>query len=367
MRHNAAEGSGMTQQSAEQSAGQSSGNGENDEAEPGIREKVAFLSSTGAYEAADEVEVRETRMAWVFLAGARAYKLKKPVRHPFLDYTTRAARRWACEEEVRLNRRLAPDIYLGTVTLTRGSDGALAIGGEGEVVDWLVEMVRLSHDRLLDAAIEAETVTREQVGAVADRLASFYREQPPIRLEAQERVAALERQFATARDVLADEQFSDLTDRGLKIVDALAGILADRPRIITDRVEAGRIVEGHGDLKPEHVCLTDPPVMIDCLEFSRELRLIDPFDELSYLSMECNVLGARWIGPLLIERCAEALDDHPPEETLAFYRAARAQLRARQSLEHLLDPDPRTPEKWKPKARAYLDEAEDALAGLRSG
>jgi aminoglycoside phosphotransferase family enzyme len=339
---------------------------ESDEAEPGIGEKVAFLRSADAYDGVDEVEVRETRMAWVFLAGNRVYKLKKPVRHPFLDYTTRAARRWACEEEVRLNRRLAPDVYLGAVALTRESDGALAIGGAGEVVDWLVEMVRLSHDRLLDAAIEAETVTREQVGAVADRLAGFYREQPPIRVEAQERVAALERQFATARDVLADDQFSDLAGRGLRIVDALAATLARSPEIVTDRAEAGRILEGHGDLKPEHVCLTDPPLMIDCLEFSRELRLIDPFDELSYLAMECSVLGARWIGPLLIGHCAEALGDHPPEETLAFYRAARAQLRARQSLEHLLDPEPRTPEKWKPKAQGYFNEAEGALASLRA-
>jgi len=124
-------------------------------------------------------------------------------------------------------------------------------------------------------------------------------------------------------------------------------------------------VEGHGDLRPEHVCLSDPPVIIDCLEFSRELRLVDPFDELSFLSMECAVLGARWIGPALIDLCATSLGDRPPDETLAFYTAYGASFRARQALAHLLEPAPRTPEKWIPLARAYLDEAERAAVKLR--
>ena len=333
--------------------------------EPSLSDKVAYLSSAAAYGETGEVEAIETRMAWVFLAGDRVYKLKKPVRQPHLDYRTLDARQWACEEEVRLNRRLAGDVYLGLVRLTRERDGTFALDGAGEVVDWLVRMRRLPRARLLDNAIDAGTVSRQAIERVADMLVDFYRETEWVAVDPADRVDALAGEIGKGREILADARFEQLAGRGGAVLDALAELLGRDPGIVTARIEAGRVVEGHGDLKPEHVCLTDPPVIIDCLEFSRELRLVDPFDELSYLSMECAVLGASWIGPLLVERCAEGLDDRPPERTLAFYRAYRATLRARQSLEHLLEPKPRTPEKWLPKAEAYFAAAEDALVSLR--
>ena len=98
-----------------------------DDGEPALRNKVAFLSRPQSYPGAPEVEVKETRMSWVFLAGNRVYKFKKPVRYPYLDYSTRERRREICETEVRLNRRLAPDIYLGVGRLTMKGDGTLAI------------------------------------------------------------------------------------------------------------------------------------------------------------------------------------------------------------------------------------------------
>lgn len=332
-----------------------------------LRDKVAFLSSPGAYPAAPQtgIEVEETRMAWVFLVGERVYKLKKPVCHPHLDYSTLAARRQVCEDEVRLNRRLAGDVYLGLSRLTRAPDGSLALDGDGEVVEWLVRMRRLPRARLLDNAIRANAVSRQAIERVADRLVGFYGAAPAVKVDPAGRVAALTEELERGREVLEDQRFAALARRGATIIDRLHALLDEAPELVTARIEAGRIVEGHGDLKPEHVCLGDPPVIIDCLEFSRELRLLDPFDELSYLTMECNLLGARWIGPLLLARCADGLADRPAERTLAFYRASRAVLRARQSLEHLLEPEPRTPEKWLPKARAYFAEATRALVSLR--
>lgn len=107
-------------------------------------EKVAFLRTPAAYPTHPRrVDVIETHMSWVFLAGDRVYKLKKPVHYPFLDFRTLASREFHCREEVRLNRRLAPHVYLGVVPLTQDHGGALALGGGGEVVDWLVEMRRL--------------------------------------------------------------------------------------------------------------------------------------------------------------------------------------------------------------------------------
>jgi aminoglycoside phosphotransferase family enzyme len=249
--------------------------------------------------------------------------------------------------------------------LTVEGDGSLAINGEGRIVDWLVEMRRLPDALMLDHAIMSDTVSRGAIEAVADRLARFYREASAVNVDPARHVARFLRELDKNREVFSVREFNSLAGRGSKILTQLEDLLNRAPEIVTERVAAGRIAEAHGDLRPEHVCLSDPPVIIDCLEFSRDLRLVDPFDELSYLSMECAVLGAQWIGPVLIERCATTLCDRPSERLLAFYTAYRASLRARQALAHLLEPAPRTPEKWIPLARAYLDQSERAVVKIR--
>jgi aminoglycoside phosphotransferase family enzyme len=123
-----------------------------------------------------------------------------------------------------------------------------------------------------------------------------------------------------------------------------------------------RIVDGHGDLRPEHIWLGDPVRIIDCLEFNKRLRTVDPFDEIAFLGLECERLGAAWAGEYIERRMRRALRDGPIEELTTFYRCHRATLRARLAIAHLLEPNPRTPEKWPRLARQYLDlAASDAI------
>ena len=130
---------------------------------------VAFLSDPAAYSGAGRaVEVIETHMAHVFLVGADAYKLKKPAHYPYLDFRSPASRRRACDAEVRLNRRLAPDVYLGVVALMRDDTGRLSVGGDGEPVDWLVHMRRLPSERFLDAAMAAGTASELDLEVAAE-------------------------------------------------------------------------------------------------------------------------------------------------------------------------------------------------------
>jgi aminoglycoside phosphotransferase family enzyme len=148
---------------------------------------------------------------------------------------------------------------------------------------------------------------------------------------------------------------------GARITDTLClidDVLANDAAMLMARVEAGRVVEGHGDLRPEHVCLNTPPVIIDCLEFNRELRLVDPVDELMFLGLECKRLGDGWIGATLFERYSARLGDTPPTALLDFYWRYRACLRARLSLVHILERDTRDPGKWLPLAGQYLALAE---------
>lgn len=326
-----------------------------------IEDKVAFLSRPEAYgPRAAELAVKETHMSWLFLTGNRVYKMKKPVKYPYLDFRTLAAREANCRAETRLNRRLAPDVYRGVARLTREPGGALALDGEGETVEWLVVMRRLPEERMLDHVIAAGAADRREIEHVADILAQFYRRLEPADVAADGHLDLFVQQQSINRELLTDPRCSVAGSVTEAVLTDLDEFLDRDAGLIMRRVTEGRIVEGHGDLRPGHICLNTPPVIIDCLEFSRILRLLDPFDELADLATECSRLGAPWIGEILMDRCATELDDRPPQRLVDFYTAYRACLRARLAIRHLLDEEVREPEKWPPLAREYLDIAHRA-------
>jgi aminoglycoside phosphotransferase family enzyme len=316
-----------------------------------LEEKAALLSRPATYgPAVTSVETIETHMSLLFLAGATVYKLKKPVVYPFLDFSTLAARERSCRDEVRLNRRLAPGVYLGLAAITREADGRLALDGRGTVVDWLVRMRRLPAGRTLDRRIAGPGVTEGEVDAVADLLARFYAFAARGRLTADEFVAQLRREHAVNRAVIAG------FEEGLSapLLEDVQRFLDEDAALLRARVAAGRIVDGHGDLRPEHVWLNTPPVIIDCLEFNERLRQVDPFDEITYLGLECARLGAPWIGRRLLAKLSAALGDAVDPRLLRFYAGYRACVRARLALAHLADATPREPARWQPLAREYL-------------
>ncbi|MGO9046518.1 MAG: hypothetical protein ACLQFW_06460 [Xanthobacteraceae bacterium] len=323
--------------------------------DPSLNDKVAFLSRGDAYQPpVAAVTRRETHMSFVFLAGDRAYKLKKPVRFPYLDFSTLARREAACRAELSLNRRLAPDIYRGVVPLARSGRDELAIGGGGETVDWLVVMNRLDESQMLDRAIEEGRLQRWQLDRLAAVLVQFYRRAGAAFVAPQAHIRELWSSLAFNRRILCDPRFRLPAGRVQQIDAVQRRFLTERAGLLAERVRARHIVDGHGDLRPEHIWLGDPVRIIDCLEFNARLRMVDPFDEIAFLCIECERLGAAWAGEYLRRHMAHALDDGKSEELFVFYRCHRATLRARLAIAHLLEPDPRTPEKWAPLARAYL-------------
>ena len=326
-----------------------------DKAAPALAAKVDFLKKPVSYRHAPAtVEVRETHMSWVFLAGAQVYKLKKPVRFPYLDFSTLSRREAACRAELRLNRRLAPDIYLGVVPLTR-TDGGLVLGGEGAPVDWLVKMKRLDERAMLDARIADGRLSVPQLDALTDVLARFYRAAAPVTLSPAAHLIDFAQNVTFNKRVLLDPRFCLPAGMVRRIDAAQRRFLARHGEAIAQRLRHRRIVEGHGDLRPEHICLDHEVRIIDCIEFNRRLRTVDPFDEIAYLALECERLGAQWAGDYLQRRMKRLLRDGPADELFTFYRCHRAALRARLAIAHLAEANPRTPEKWKPVALRYLD------------
>ncbi len=330
---------------------------------PSIAEKVRCLSTPDAYaHAPASVIVLETHMSYVFLAGDKVYKLKKPVRYPFLDFSTIKAREENCREEVRLNRRLAADIYLGVVPLTYSASHRLALCGDGEAVDWLVAMRRLPREAMLDRLIAEDRLTGAQMEALCDTLAEFYRHAERSSINPEDYAQRFCREQEKNRDILTRRDFALDHGRTPVLLDLLDARLAASRTQLQARALDGHVVDGHGDLRPEHICLRDPIAIFDCLEFNAELRQVDPFDELAYLGVECALIGAKRLGAELVDKVAQRLSCEPPRRLVLLYAAWRAALRARQSVAHLLDDAPREPAKWEPLAARYLDLAQVALA-----
>jgi aminoglycoside phosphotransferase family enzyme len=323
---------------------------------PGIEATVAFLRRRDVYaERPYKVDVVETHMSWIFLTERHVYKLKKPVRWDSLNFSTPELRRRSCEEEVRLNRRLTKDVYLGVIALTLGSDGKLKLDRGGEPVDWLVLMRRLPAARMLDELISRGTINRKDVQPAALKLARFYADANPVELTGPVYRARLEAGVRSDLHELSRPEF-ELDREGVRAIAQMQLDFLKRNAALVDaRVQEGRLIEGHGDLRPEHICLDSEPSIIDCLEFSRDLRLLDPADELAYLGLECERLGRDAVGHWFLEAYTELTGDDPPSALMQFYRNYRSLRRAKIAIWHLKDPSVRDFGKWSERARRYLE------------
>ncbi|WP_404404586.1 hypothetical protein [Pelagibacterium halotolerans] len=306
-------------------------------------------------------------MSWVFLAGDRVYKFKKPVAFPFLDHRSLAARARNCTVEAKDNAVLAPDTYLGIAALLDEGNGRLrlgSVGENGEVVEWLVVMKRLDREKTLEAKLDAGTVREHDIACVADRLIAHYRSEDARTADGGAYLRHLEVEQEANRKILLRPGFDLGGELNAVAVDEVdQRFAAVRPELAA-RVAAGFIVDGHGDLRPEHIWLGDPLQIFDRLEFDPKMRLLDPYDELNYLGLECAIHGAPWVQPFLLDRLRTALGHPPSDALLDFYTAFRAVLRARICLAHLLDDVPMTPEVWPGMARAYLERMPGAQANM---
>lgn len=333
-----------------------------------LDQKVEFLRQARSYSPPPRtIETIETHMSWVFLTERHAYKLKKPVVYEFLDFSTPEKRLLDCREEVRLNRRLAPEVYLGVVTLIVDADGSLELEGDGRAVDWLVKMKRLPGSQMLDQAIRHKSWEVGDLNAISELLIDFYTKAIPADISPAEYKDRLKsdiqstfRELRGSRSTLSKVEL-DAAER------AMLWFLDYKFTLLKKRVEEARIVEGHGDLRPEHICLRNPPSIIDCLEFSRDLRLMDSCEELAFLHIECEHLGDPTAAQIVAKNCFDALQDHPPSELFHFFAARRASVRAKLCVRHLEEPEfHEEDEKWIKKAAEYLSLAHEHAAACYS-
>lgn len=279
------------------------------------------------------VELVETHISWVLIGDDEVFKLKKPVDLGFLDFSTPNDRKAACEAEVALNRRLAPQTYLGVVEVRRSADGRLSFGGEGEVVDWAVHMRRLSDRDRADVRLAEGRLGRAEIELVARRIAEFH-----AAARCDETTSAFGRAEAIAVNV--EENFDQTRasiHRYLQPAQAeeierrqLAQIREHGERFAA-RVAAGRVRDGHGDLRLEHVYLDDQGevTIIDCIEFNDRFRYADVAADLAFLAMDLSEHGHVGLSEQLVADYARASGDYDLYSVLDFYEGYRAYVRGK--------------------------------------
>jgi aminoglycoside phosphotransferase family enzyme/predicted kinase len=286
------------------------------------------------------VELVTTHISWVFLTERDVWKVKRPVDYGFVDYTTLDRRRHFCDEEVRLNRRLAPDVYLGVVPVRR-VDGGYALTGEGPVADYAVHMRRLSDAASAEARLRAGALGHDDLWRVAGVLAAFYEAAPATPAYGAPdliRTNVVEN-FDQVRPVVGSLLEATTYDavRAWQL-DALA---TQRPRF-ERRIAGGRIRDGHGDLRLEHVYFeAEVPSIIDCIEFNERLRMGDAASDAAFLAMELDARGRADLAASFLGRFALESNDYDLYEVVDFYLSYRAWVRAKVAA--LLTLDPTTP------------------------
>ena len=279
------------------------------------------VPSPGSWSGARLVETHASVLVFV---GDRVYKLRKPVHFGFLDFTSREARQADCQREVDLNRRLAPDVYLGVVDLS----------WNGQDIDHMVLMRRLPEDKRLATMVRAGADLGAPLRSIARQLAGFHAvalrspaiddSATPVRLLRgwQSHFDETEQFLGGLLDPALDDEIRYLSRRYLE----------GRHELLRERIRSGAVCDGHGDLQAEDVfCLDDGPRILDCLEFDDELRFGDVLADIGFLVMDLERLGGKAYSPLLVDAYREFSGDPIPRSLLAHYCASRAYIRTKVS------------------------------------
>lgn len=298
---------------------------------------VRFLLESADCGSGAAVELVQTHISWVFLVNDTVYKFKKPVNFGFLDFSTLEQRRFYCEQEVALNRRLCPDIYLGMVAVCEQNGGLalLPLDQAKDVVEYGIKMRRMPEERMMPHLIERGELGAAHIDQIVDLLVPFYR-------QAAQQTASGESlaRFGAAETVTMNvlENFEQtkgfigggaLTKEQFDAISTAACAVLAKPERFQKRIQAGAIRECHGDLYSANICLADKPYIFDCIEFNERFRYSDVACDVAFLAMDLDYHGLDDLSRHFIERFVQVSGDRGLLDMLNFYKCYRAYVRGK--------------------------------------
>ncbi len=328
---------------------------------------IRFLLDPTAYpHKAGTVELVQTHISYVLLAGDFVYKIKKPVDFGFLDFTTLAKRKHFCEQELILNRRLCPAIYLEVVAITREGAG-YQLGGSGEPVEYAVKMARLPEERMMGRVIARGELNRSHIDRIIGVLEPFYQQArggpdidrfgtpEAVGLNIRENLRQLEPFVGCP--AIRREDFGRLS--------AFADGFLAREALFTERIAAGRIRDCHGDLYSANICLAEEVCIFDCIEFNDRFRYCDVASDVAFLAMDLDYHGLDELAAYFVRRFTADTRDGTLERMLRFYKCYRATVRGKIGLltGHEPEVDPAAREQALARAARYFALARRYAAG----
>jgi hypothetical protein len=276
------------------------------------------------------IKLVQTHISYVILAGEYVYKFKKPVDFGFLDFTTLEKRHRCCRQELQLNRRLSPEIYLDLVTVTEGN-GGFTLNGPGDAVEYGVKMVRMPEERMMINVIRRGELTEGHIDALVRVLVPFY-----SRAERNSEIDRFGRAEAVAVNVLENfDQTKDfvggeaLSSRQFDLISGYARDFLDRTGLFEGRIAAGRIRDCHGDLYSANICLADKVYIYDCIEFNDRFRYCDVASDIAFLAMDLDYHGLAALSSYLVEQFTAESGDDDLGTVLDFYKCYRAYVRGK--------------------------------------
>ncbi len=281
----------------------------------------------------DQVKLVQTHISWVFLAGDRVFKIKKPVDFGFLDFSTLEKREEFCRAELRLNRRLCPDIYLDVVPLTMEADG-FALNGSGQAIEWVLVMKRMPEEGLMNLLLEQDQVDRREIDMIIDRLVPFYasaengedvRLMGSIETITHNTEENFEQTEGFVGEIIHRETFDAICAYTRKF-------LSDNRELFNRRIEQGWIREGHGDLYSANICFdnsADQVYIFDCIEFNQRFRCGDVAADTAFLAMDLDHFGLPQLSRYFIGNFSEKSRDPELQALNDFYKCYRAYVRGK--------------------------------------
>ena len=330
-----------------------------------LSEMVQALLDPKIYpDASHKVELMQTQMSFVFLTGDYVYKVKKPVDLGYLDYTTLEKRRFYCQREVELNRRLCPDTYLGVVSITQGK-GGFSMEGRGEAIEYAVKMRYLPQERMMNVLLTNNRVSPEMITGIAKKMAEFHRK------------AATNATISTFGDLSAiitntEENFNQtvkyigntISQKSYKhIKDYTNSFIESNAPLFRQRMADGRIRDCHGDLHAAHICFTNDICIYDCIEFNDRFRYCDVASEIAFLAMDLDRYGRADLSRVFVDAYVAFSGDKELTQLLNYYKCYLAYVRGKVASFQLDDPHISEEEKTKTLAvaRKYFELAESCI------
>ncbi|WP_243371367.1 bifunctional aminoglycoside phosphotransferase/ATP-binding protein [Geotalea sp. SG265] len=306
-------------------------------------------------ESTSSVNLLQTHVSFLLVTDRFVYKIKKPVNLGFLDFTTLDRRRFYCHEEVRLNRRLCPDIYLGVVEIRKTRAG-IAIDGEGTIIDYAVKMKRLPEERMLHVLLRENNATDSDMRRIAVTIADFHKnaEQSP---ETASYGSLDSIAYNWQENFRQMENFVGITISRCQLqqlVSWVSDFMDQNRHLFLERIGNGFIRECDGDIHSENICLTDTVCIFDCIEFNKRFRCCDTAADLAFLLMDLDYNGKSFLGDVLLNEYLVQTGDRGMPALLDFYKTYRAVVRGKVESFKLQEPEIPAGEKKEAELKASL-------------